>query len=62
MFYGVDPKTNKYRLTAHLAEMIALLGPPPPKFVSRSGLRDVFFDEKGEVFRCYLSPGVNVLS
>ena len=32
----------------HIAEMIALLGPPPPDFVSRSGVGHVFWDENSK--------------
>ncbi|KAL1851114.1 hypothetical protein Plec18170_006438 [Paecilomyces lecythidis] len=32
---------------AHLAEMIAILGPPPAEFVTKSPVGSVFWDEKG---------------
>ncbi|KAF5339096.1 hypothetical protein D9611_011210 [Ephemerocybe angulata] len=35
LFDGTDPEHGVYRSRAHLAEMIALLGPPPPEFVAR---------------------------
>lgn len=31
----------------HLAEMVALLGPPPKEFVSRSKVGHVFWDDEG---------------
>ncbi|PWY78378.1 U4/U6 small nuclear ribonucleo protein PRP4 [Aspergillus heteromorphus CBS 117.55] len=32
---------------AHIAELVALLGPPPPEFVKRTPLARVFWDEQG---------------
>lgn len=51
MFTGQDPLENKYRGRAHLAEMIALLGPPPPSLLARAKLRDKFFSNQGELYR-----------
>ncbi|EMF11482.1 kinase-like protein [Sphaerulina musiva SO2202] len=48
LFTGQDPLENKYRGRAHLAEMIALLGPPPPSLLARAKLRDKFFSDQGE--------------
>lgn len=48
MFYGTDPEHHAYRGRAHLVEMIALIGPPPPDFVARGRLRAKFFSEEGE--------------
>lgn len=48
MFYGTDPELNVYRSRAHLAEIIALLGPPPREFVARGLLRSKFFSEQGQ--------------
>ncbi|KAM3502500.1 hypothetical protein MY11210_009046 [Beauveria gryllotalpidicola] len=47
LFTGQDPELNVYRSRAHLAEMISLLGPPPPAFIARGQLSHKFFT-KGE--------------
>lgn len=47
--YGTDPEHDTYRSRAHLAEIIALLGPPPPGLVARGSLRSGFFSEQGPV-------------
>jgi hypothetical protein len=52
LFTGRDPEHNAYRGRAHLAEMIALLGPPPPGLLARANLRSKFFDEEGELEPC----------
>ncbi|KAL8748354.1 MAG: hypothetical protein Q9184_007364 [Pyrenodesmia sp. 2 TL-2023] len=33
MFYGKDPKEKRYMTRAYLADMIALMGPPPPELL-----------------------------
>lgn len=39
---------NEYTTRAHLADMIAVMGPPPPDFLKK-GLRSAeFFDEDGK--------------
>ncbi|EKM75280.1 hypothetical protein AGABI1DRAFT_103042 [Agaricus bisporus var. burnettii JB137-S8] len=48
LFYGNDPEHGTYRGRAHLAEIISLLGPPPPGFVAQGTLRSKFFSEQGE--------------
>ncbi|EKM75278.1 hypothetical protein AGABI1DRAFT_123298 [Agaricus bisporus var. burnettii JB137-S8] len=48
LFYGTDPERGTYRSRAHLAEIISLLGPPPPGFVAQGALRSRFFSEQGE--------------
>lgn len=48
LFRGTDPELGVYRGRAHLAEMIALLGPPTPEFLNRGKLRSKFFSESGE--------------
>ncbi|KAH8710405.1 Serine/threonine-protein kinase SRPK [Beauveria bassiana] len=45
LFTGQDPELNVYRSRAHLAEMISLLGPPPPDFIARGQLSHKFFTE-----------------
>jgi serine/threonine-protein kinase SRPK3 len=47
MFYGTDPEHHTYRLRAHLAEIIALLGPPSPDFIARGKLKAKFFSKEG---------------
>jgi serine/threonine-protein kinase SRPK3 len=53
MFYGTDPEHHSYRGRAHLAEIIALLGPPPPELLARGQLKTKFFSEDG---MCSVSP------
>ncbi|KAJ5832974.1 protein kinase [Penicillium riverlandense] len=48
LFTGQDPEFHKYRSRAHLAEMINLLGPPPPSLLAQGELRDKFFSDKGK--------------
>ncbi|KAG6188441.1 hypothetical protein E4U10_005257 [Claviceps purpurea] len=48
LFTGHDPELKTYRGRAHLAEMIALLGPPPPSLLARANLRSKFFSDAGE--------------
>ncbi|ROW10362.1 hypothetical protein VMCG_02009 [Cytospora schulzeri] len=45
---GHDPELQTYRSRAHLAEMIALLGPPPLSLLSRENSCHRFFSDKGE--------------
>ncbi|RXW24063.1 hypothetical protein EST38_g1753 [Candolleomyces aberdarensis] len=48
LFRGVDPEHGVYRSRAHLAEMIALLGPPPRELLEKSKLKSKFFSDQGE--------------
>ncbi|KAL9594821.1 MAG: hypothetical protein Q9219_006812 [cf. Caloplaca sp. 3 TL-2023] len=48
MFYGHDPEKKKYMTRAHLAEMIALMGPPPLDLLEKGKRTAEFFDQKGE--------------
>lgn len=48
LFQGDDPEQKRYRTRAHLAELVALLGPPPPDFLRRGKRSDEFFSEEGE--------------
>lgn len=50
LFYGRDPKENKYLTRAHLAEMIALMGPPPLDLLKKGKRTAEFFDEDGKIF------------
>ncbi|KAL9131739.1 MAG: hypothetical protein Q9217_000414 [Psora testacea] len=48
LFYGKDPKERRYMTRTHLAEMIALMGPPPPELLEKGKRTAEFFDEDGE--------------
>jgi serine/threonine protein kinase len=48
LFTGQDPEFKTYRSRAHLAEMINLLGPPPPDFIARANQREKLFTDGGE--------------
>ncbi|KAF2139556.1 uncharacterized protein K452DRAFT_254010 [Aplosporella prunicola CBS 121167] len=48
LFTGNDPELQTYRGRAYLAEMIVLLGPPPPSLLARANLRSKFFSDAGE--------------
>ncbi|KAG6242750.1 hypothetical protein E4U25_003057 [Claviceps purpurea] len=48
LFTGHDPELKTYRGRAHLAEIIALLGPPPPSLLPRANLGSKFFSDAGE--------------
>lgn len=50
MFYGKDPNENRYMTRAHLADMIALMGPPPPDLLKRGKRSAECFDKDGENF------------
>ncbi|KAI9698963.1 MAG: hypothetical protein M1836_003152 [Candelina mexicana] len=47
MFYGKDPKERRYMTRAHLADMIALMGPPPPELLEVGRRTSEFFDKDG---------------
>ncbi|KAJ7716685.1 kinase-like domain-containing protein [Mycena metata] len=46
LFSGFDPEHGTYRGRAHLAEIIALMGPPPPSFVAQGALSSKFFSNQ----------------
>ncbi|KAI9656334.1 MAG: hypothetical protein M1821_004997 [Bathelium mastoideum] len=48
MFYGRDPVEKKYMTRAHLAEMIALMGPAPLGLLKKGKRTAEFFDEDGK--------------
>ncbi|KAE8310177.1 kinase-like domain-containing protein [Aspergillus transmontanensis] len=48
LFTGHDPEFKAYRSRAHLAEMINLLGPPPPGLLARGKQTQRFFSGTGE--------------
>ncbi|KAG6089894.1 hypothetical protein E4U30_008285 [Claviceps sp. LM220 group G6] len=45
LFTGHDPEFKTYQSRAHLSEIIALLGPPPPTLLARASLRTEFFSD-----------------
>ncbi|KAL9117079.1 MAG: hypothetical protein Q9187_006387 [Circinaria calcarea] len=47
LFSGRDPDRKEYSTRAHLAEMIALIGPPPVELVKRGRRSAEFFDDDG---------------
>ena len=47
MFYGNDPDGKGYSTRAHLAEVVALLGPPPLYFLKHGKRSPEFFTEDG---------------
>ncbi|TVY37631.1 Serine/threonine-protein kinase [Lachnellula occidentalis] len=47
LFYGYDPDGSGYKTRAHLAEVVGLLGPPPPDLLKRGFRSKEFFDEEG---------------
>lgn len=53
LFSGQDPEFKTYRSRAHLAEMIRLLGPPPPNFLARGNHTKKFFSEEGNSSICH---------
>ncbi|GBF62686.1 serine/threonine-protein kinase [Trichophyton mentagrophytes] len=48
LFTGQDPEFQTYRSRAHLAEIIRLLGPPPPSMLTQGNLTSKFFSAEGE--------------
>jgi serine/threonine-protein kinase SRPK3 len=42
MFYGDDPDGKGYSTRAHLAELVGMLGPPPPDLI-QPGIRSAEF-------------------
>ncbi|KAI8947219.1 kinase-like domain-containing protein [Xylaria longipes] len=48
LFHGIDPEHHAYRRRAHLAEIIALLGPPPKSLLARGNLTSKFFSPEGQ--------------
>lgn len=47
LFTSQDPEFQTYRSQARLAEMISLLGPPPPGLIAQGNLARKFFSEEG---------------
>ncbi|KXN80773.1 Serine/threonine-protein kinase SRPK [Leucoagaricus sp. SymC.cos] len=48
LFTGYDTEHAAYRSRAHLAEMIALLGPPPPSLLAWGHTTSKFFSDAGD--------------
>lgn len=48
MFPGQDPDGKGYSTRAHLAEVIALLGPPPVDLIKEGRRSPEFFTDKGQ--------------
>ncbi|KAH7317634.1 serine threonine protein kinase, CMGC group [Rhexocercosporidium sp. MPI-PUGE-AT-0058] len=48
LFTGHDPEHHSYRSRAHLAEMIALIGPPPQTLVHSGRSSPKFFTDTGD--------------
>lgn len=48
LFRGIDPEHGVYRGRAHLAEIVAVLGPPTLEFPNRGRLKFKFFSDSGE--------------
>lgn len=55
LFTGQDPEFQTYRSRAHIAEMISLLGPPPPRLLAEGRLSHNFFSDKGKSSFFYYS-------
>ncbi|KAI5376195.1 hypothetical protein J4E82_005191 [Alternaria postmessia] len=47
LFYGIDPIEKRYLTRAHLAELVAMLGPPPMDMLERGARSKEFFDGDG---------------
>ncbi|KAI1307727.1 kinase domain protein [Xylaria venustula] len=48
LFRGLDPEHQEYRSRAQLAEIIAVLGPPPKNLLARGRLTSEFFSSEGQ--------------
>lgn len=55
LFRGIDPEHHAYRRRAHLAEIIALLGPPPTDLLARGNLTSKFFSQEGGLSQLLIS-------
>lgn len=53
LFYGEDPDGNGYSTRAHLAELMALLGPPPLDLIKRGSRSDEFFTRDGTSYTLF---------
>ncbi|KAJ5554918.1 kinase-like protein [Penicillium sp. DV-2018c] len=57
LFTGYDSESQSYRSRAHLAEIIKLLGPPPPNLLARGKLSHKFFSDEDDFCAKVLSEG-----
>ncbi|KAL4909735.1 kinase-like domain-containing protein [Aspergillus multicolor] len=57
LFTGIDPVSQTYKSKAHLAEMIDLLGPPPPSVLARGKRSGRFFSQTGELLETSMLRG-----
>jgi serine/threonine protein kinase len=48
LFHGIDPIKKRYLTKAHLAELVAVLGPPPLYMLKRGSRSKEFFDDEGK--------------
>lgn len=48
LFSGQDPTEGEYRIRAIIAEMIAVMGPPPLEYLKLGKRSSEFFTEDGE--------------
>jgi serine/threonine-protein kinase SRPK3 len=53
MFYGRDPRQDRYMTCAHIAEMIAMIGPLPLELLERGTRTAEFITEDSEYYRYY---------
>lgn len=51
LFFGYDPHVEEYTTRAHLAELVALLGPPPVDLLERGTRSGEFFTEDGKFYK-----------
>ena len=61
MFYGRDPKEGKYMTRAHLADMIALLGPPPVELLKAGKRSTEFFNQEGKGSLIRITPLADII-
>ena len=48
LFHGIDPTEKRYLTRAHLAEVVAILGPPPMDLLERGARSKESFDGEGD--------------
>lgn len=51
MFYGQDLKEKRYMTRAHIAEIIAMMGPPPLELLQRGKRTAEFFTKDGKHYQ-----------
>lgn len=56
LFDRIDTRPGYYHSDQHLGQMIALLGPPPKKFLERGSASATYFDENGNFRKPELIP------